>query len=219
VQSTRINTNHWRKFVKLAAEDFIPDNVYGIIGHDAMVTHALCRRAAQQRYVMIEVSIDNVRVSLVSPYRLVVLKELEAERYLPIWVGAFEAEAISLQLQGMEAPRPLTHDLLKKTISALGGTVSHIVVSDLRNETYYGTIVLDVEGRRVEIDSRTSDAIALAVRCSVKIFVNDAVMDSAAIVPEEDISSSVSVEEEEKLSAFSDFIDTLDLDDLGKKDN
>ncbi len=168
---------------------------------------------------MIEVSIDSVKVSLVSPYRLVVLKELEAERYLPIWVGAFEAEAISLQLQGVEVPRPLTHDLLKKTIGALGGHVSHIIVNDLRQDTFYATIVIDVDGRRLEIDSRPSDAIALAVRANVKIFVNDAVMDGAGIFPEEDISTSVSQEEEEKLSAFSDFIDTLDLDDLGKQDN
>lgn len=168
---------------------------------------------------MIEVTIDSVKISLVSQYRLVVLKEQGAERYLPIWIGPFEAEAITLQLQGVEVPRPLTHDLLKRMISSLGGHVSHIVVTDLRQETFYANIVLDVDGRRVEIDSRPSDAIALAVRTNVKIFVNDTVMDSAGIVPEEDISGAVSKEEEEKLSAFSDFIDTLDLDDLGKEND
>ncbi len=166
---------------------------------------------------MIEVAIDSVRVSLVSQYRLVVLKESGSERYLPIWIGPFEAEAITLQMQGVEVPRPLTHDLLKKMIGTLGGHVSHIVVTDLRQETFYATIVLDLNGRRIEIDSRPSDAIALAVRSSVKIFVNETVMESAAIVPEEDISGAVSKEEEERLSAFSDFIDTLDLDDLGKE--
>ena len=166
---------------------------------------------------MVEVTIDSVRVSLVSQYRLVVLKESGTERYLPIWIGPFEAEAITLQMQGVEVPRPLTHDLLKKIITTLGGHVSHIVVTDLRQETFYANIVLDVNGKRMEIDSRPSDAIALAVRTSVKIFVNDTVMESAGIVPEEDISGAVSKEEEERLSAFSDFIDTLDLDDLGKE--
>jgi len=166
---------------------------------------------------MVEVTIDSVRVSLVSQYRLVVLKESGTERYLPIWIGPFEAEAITLQMQGVEVPRPLTHDLLKKMITTLGGHVSHIVVTDLRQETFYANIVLDVNGKRMEIDSRPSDAIALAVRTSVKIFVNDTVMESAGIVPEEDISGAVSKEEEERLSAFSDFIDTLDLDDLGKE--
>ncbi|MBI5876271.1 MAG: bifunctional nuclease family protein [Chloroflexi bacterium] len=167
---------------------------------------------------MVEVTIDSVKVSLVSQYRLVVLKEVAGERFLPIWIGPFEAEAITLQMQGVEVPRPLTHDLLKRVIASLGGRVSHIVVTDLRQETFFANIVLDVDGKRLEIDSRTSDAIALAVRTSVKIFVNDEVMDSAGIVPEEDISGSVSSEEEARLSAFSDFIDTLDLDDLGKAD-
>jgi uncharacterized protein len=168
---------------------------------------------------MIEVSIDSVKVSLVSQYRLVVLKESGAERYLPIWIGPFEAEAITLQMQGVEVPRPLTHDLLKKMITSLGGSVSHIVITDLRQETFFANIVLDVDGKRMEIDSRPSDAINLAVRTNVKIFVSDTVMENAGIVPEDDISGAVSQEEEEKLSAFSDFIDTLDLDDLGKEES
>ena len=102
----------------------------------------------------------------------------------------------------------------REAVSAL----HDVVVSDLRQETFFANIVLDVDGKRLEIDSRTSDAIALAVRTSVKIFVSDAVMESAGIVPEEDISTNVSPEEQEHLSAFSDFIDTLDLDDLGKED-
>ena len=93
---------------------------------------------------MVEVTIDSVRVSLVSQYRLVVLKESGTERYLPIWIGPFEAEAITLQMQGVEVPRPLTHDLLKKMITTLGGHVSHIVVTDLSQETFYANIVLRV---------------------------------------------------------------------------
>jgi len=167
---------------------------------------------------MVEVTIDSVKVSLVSQYRLVVLKEVAGERYVPIWIGPFEAEAITLQMQGVEVPRPLTHDLLKRVITSLGGRVSHIVITDLRQETFFANIVLDLDGKRIEIDSRSSDALALAVRANVKIFVNDGVMESAGIVPEEDISGAVSSEEEARLAAFSDFIDTLDLDDLGKED-
>src|SRR5207244_516055 len=125
---------------------------------------------------MVEVTIDSVRVSLVSQYRLVVLKESGVERYLPIWIGTFEAEAITLQRQGVEVPRPLTHDLVKKLITTLGAHVSHIVVTDLRQETFYANIVMDVNGRRMEIDCRPSDAINVAVRCNVKIFVSESVM-------------------------------------------
>jgi bifunctional DNase/RNase len=166
---------------------------------------------------MIEVVIDSVKVSLVSQYRLVVLKERFGERYLPIWIGPFEADAITYQLQGHEVPRPLTHDLLKKVIQTMGAELKHVVVTDLRNETFYANLVLSVNGRQLEVDSRPSDAIALAVRANAKIYVADDVMDKVSIVPEEDISGRMTEEEEEKLSAFSDFIDTLDLDDLGKK--
>jgi hypothetical protein len=166
---------------------------------------------------MIEVVIDSVKVSLVSQYRLVVLKERFGERYLPIWIGPFEADAITYQLQGHEVPRPLTHDLLKKVIQTMGAELKHVVVTDLRNETFYANLVLSVNGRQLEVDSRPSDAIALAVRANAKIYVANDVMDKVSIVPEEDISGRMTEEEEEKLSAFSDFIDTLDLDDLGKK--
>ncbi|MBI3734622.1 MAG: bifunctional nuclease family protein [Chloroflexi bacterium] len=168
---------------------------------------------------MIEVAIDSVKVSLVSPYRVVLLKDQSSERFLPIWIGSSEAEAISLQMQGVEVPRPLTHDLLKRVITDMGGRVSHVVVTDLRQDTYYAHIVLDIDERHIEIDSRPSDALALALRANVKIYVSDAVMRGASIAPEDDISGVVSKEEQERLSAFSDFIDTLDLDDLGKEDH
>src|SRR6266496_304201 len=129
--------------------------IYGIIGLLSDEVLSSMRGSAHRRvgrFHMIEVSIDSVKVSLVSQYRLVVLKESGAERYLPIWIGPFEAEAITLQMQGVEVPRPLTHDLLKKMIATLGGHVSHIVVTDLRQETFYANIVLDVNGKRMEID-------------------------------------------------------------------
>ncbi len=173
---------------------------------------------------MIEVTIDSVRVSLMSNHRLVVLKETSANRYLPIWIGPFEADAITIQLQEVEVARPLTHDLLRSTIERLGARVSHIVVNDLRNDTFYAVIVLDVNGRGLEIDSRPSDAIALAVRVRAPIFVEDHVMDSAAITPEEELvgeGAGREVEDEElaDLSAYRDFLEDLDLDFLDEEND
>ena len=127
---------------------------------------------------MIEVNIDSIRVSLLSQNRIVVLKEENSERFLPIWIGPFEADAITLQLQGMEAPRPLTHDLLRSVIETLGGEVIHIMISSLERNTYFARIVLDVNGDTVEVDSRPSDAIALAVR--VQATCPDALKDQRA---------------------------------------
>ena len=160
---------------------------------------------------MIEVTVDSVRVSLVSPQRLVILKDADQERFLPIWIGPCEAEAITIRLQEIDVKRPLTHDLLNTFIAELGGVVSHVLVNELRDDTYYAHIIVDVDGRQMEIDSRPSDAIALAVRVSARIFVAEEVMEKASVVPEEDQSTESAGED---LSAFKDFVDTLDLDDL-----
>jgi len=163
---------------------------------------------------LIPVSIDSIRVSLVSPHRIVVLKDGE-ERFLPIWIGPFEADAISIALQGNQVARPLTHDLLKTVIHEAGGTLSHIAVVDLREDTFYAQIVMQMNGKRVEIDSRPSDAIALAVRLQIPIYVAEAVMDKASIRPSQSTESEAPGEEE-KLDAFRDLIEDLDLDGLGK---
>jgi uncharacterized protein len=169
---------------------------------------------------MVEVIIDSIRVSLMSQHRVVVLKDVNGERYLPIWIGPCEAEAITVKLQEMPTPRPLTHDLLKSVIRELGGRVVHILISDLRQDVYYARIVVDVAGEQIEIDSRPSDAIALAVRVSVPIFVSESVMDRAATEPDEDVEKEetndggASEVDEGRLSAFADFLDTLDMDDL-----
>ena len=172
---------------------------------------------------MIEVKIDSIRVSLMSQHRVVVLKDTDSDRYLPIWIGPFEADAITLQLQGVQVARPLTHDLLKSLIDEMGATVSHIIVTELKNDTFFAHIIMDVDGKSIEIDSRPSDAIALAVRVSAPLFVAESVMEEASIVPETDLEemgvgddTPVSEEEQEGLAAFRDFIDELDLDDLGK---
>ncbi len=169
---------------------------------------------------MIEVNIDSIRVSLMSQHRVVVLKEISTDRYLPIWIGPFEADAITIQLQGVQLARPLTHDLLKSVIDEMGATISHIMVSELKNDTFYARIVMYVNGNNMEIDARPSDAIALAVRVSAPLFVADEVMELASIVPEKSLEEEggtepISAAEEEKLSIFQDFIDELDLDDFG----
>jgi bifunctional DNase/RNase len=164
---------------------------------------------------MIEVTIDSIRVSLMSQHRVVILKDGDTDRYLPIWIGACEADAITIELQGVEVARPFTHDLLKASITQLGGKIKSVTISDLRSEVFYAQIVLDVSGRRMEIDSRPSDALALAVRAKVPIYVSEEVMEKAAITPEEDMSEGGG-DEKLKGSPFSDLIDGLNLDDFGE---
>jgi len=171
---------------------------------------------------MIEVVIDSIRVSLTSQHRIVVLKDNNTDRYLPIWIGPFEADAITIELQETPPPRPMTHDLLKSVIQELGGRMVHVLISDLRNDVYYARLIVEVDGKQVEIDSRSSDAIALAVRTKVPIFVDDRVMESAGIEPDEDVEQEVIEErgtgeeasnvDEGKLSAFADFVNSLDID-------
>ncbi len=180
---------------------------------------------------MIEMTIDSIRVSLMNYQRVVILKERKAGRYLPIWIGAAEADAIAVKLQGVTVPRPLTHDLLRLVIDSLGATVDSIIVSDLKSDTFYAKIILNVDGGQIEIDSRPSDALALAVRAEVPIYVDEAVLDKAGILLDEETGKpvleeteeaggkdkKVSEEEMKKLSAFYDFINTLDLDDFDKR--
>lgn len=172
---------------------------------------------------MIEVVIDSIRVSLTSQYRIVILKDTHSERYLPIWIGPCEADAITIELQDVPPQRPLTHDLLKSVIGEMGGRIVHILISDLRNDVYYARIVVDVDGRQMEIDSRPSDAIALGVRAKVPIFVAEMVMERHGVEPEEDVTEAAANGREEvdstSLSAFSDFVNSLDLDDLDDEED
>ena len=136
---------------------------------------------------MVEVVIDSVRVSLMSPQRVVVLKQRDQEKYLPIWVGSYEAEAITVALQEVEVARPLTQDLLKNVITIFGGNVLRVEVVALKEDIYYGNIVIERDGGILDIDSRPSDAIALAVRTHTPILVHRSVMEAAAITPEKDL--------------------------------
>jgi hypothetical protein len=152
---------------------------------------------------------------------VVVLREVDSDRYLPIWVGPFEADAITIGLQGIEVGRPLTHDLLHALIDQLGGSVSHILVSDLQEDTFFARIVMDVDGRHGELDARPSDAIALAVRAQVPIYVADEVMERAAVLPsdeEEEVEAETTGQDDDKLEVFRQFVEGLDLDDLGDGD-
>ena len=176
---------------------------------------------------MIEMTIDSIRVSLMNYQRVVILKEKEADRYLPIWIGPAEADAIAVKLQDVNVPRPLTHDLLRSVIDSLGATINSIIVSELKNDTFFAKIVLNVDGGQMEVDSRPSDALALAVRAGVPIFADEAVLDKAGILldketgkpilPEKGEGKKVSEEELKRMSAFYDFINTLDLDDFDKR--
>ena len=180
---------------------------------------------------MIEMAIDSIRVSLMNYQRVVILKEKMADRYLPIWIGPAEADAIAVKLQGVSVPRPLTHDLLQSVIDTLGAKVNSIIVSELKNDTFYAKITLDVDGSQMEVDSRPSDALALAVRVEVPIYVEESVLDKAGILLDKETGKpiaeerdgtdskgrKVSEDEMKRMSAFRDFINQLDLDDFDKR--
>lgn len=166
---------------------------------------------------MIEVVIDSIRVSLISQQRIVMLREMRGERQLPIWIGPCEAEAIGIELQDTELARPLTHDLLRMSIEALGGVVTHILINELRDSVFHARLYVKQSGQVRDIDCRPSDAIALAVRVKVPIYVSESVMQEAGITPEPDISEEETPEApptrsetpEEGLDAFRDFLENL----------
>ena len=139
---------------------------------------------------MIEMTIESVRVSLMNYNRVVVLKEKDATRYLPIWIGAAEADAIAVRLQGVAVARPMTHDLVTNLLAEIGSRVVRVVVNELTNDTFYARIHLELNGRALEIDSRPSDAIALAVRSEAPIYVEDAVLEQSGVVLDEKASPS-----------------------------
>jgi len=193
---------------------------------------------------MIEMSIDSLRVGLMNPKStqhgtpyVVLLKDKSSERYLPIFIGPAEANAIALKLRGERVPRPLTHDLLRSIIDALGASVDSIVVSDLKNDTFYAKIILNANDGQMEIDSRPSDAFALALTAmgQIPIYADEMVLDKAGISLSRDEGEEVVMEGEQidsegkvpkprkvseeelgKLSAYREFLEGLDLEDFGK---
>ena len=174
---------------------------------------------------MVEVVIDSIRVSLMSQQRIVILREVDNERYLPIWIGTPEADSITIALQEVEVARPLTHDLVKNIFNSLDARVLRVEVVALLDDTFYGNIVAEIDGRTVNIDSRPSDALAIAVRTHVPILVTQSVMDTAGIIPEEDMQEG---EEEvfdapeagsERLSVFEDFFESMTSDQDEEEDD
>lgn len=180
---------------------------------------------------MVEVVIDSIRVGLISQNRVVILREIDADRYLAIWIDVYMAEQISFALQEVEVARPMSHDLMKQIFRLLNARVIRAEVIELKNEVFYGNIVVETDsGHEINIDSRPSDALALAVRANVPILVSKEVMDEAGILPEEDLSAQdfdireqkpikSNPESEERLSIFEDFLDDMDINDSDKEDN
>jgi len=186
---------------------------------------------------MIETTVESIRVSLVTQNRVVILKEVGGDRHLPIWIGAYEAEAIAMELQGVTPTRPLPYDLMRSILTDVGATIDQIVIAELNDQVFFARILLDKDGRTIEIDARPSDAIALAVRTGSRIMVDEAIMSQAgvALETESDSSSVASASEsgdedvspasgrsgsagnDERLDVFRDFINSLDLDDFDKK--
>jgi bifunctional DNase/RNase len=180
---------------------------------------------------MVEMVIDSVRVSLTNQQRIVVLREVNSERYLTIWIGPYEAESITIALQEIEVARPQTHDLLKNILSTLNARLLRIEVVSLRDEVFYGNLIVEANGQLITIDSRPSDALALAVRAHVPILVDREVLDSAGVTPEDDLRAQKSTGTQlassprpaspapssaapESPSVFEDFLSNLDLGNL-----
>lgn len=190
---------------------------------------------------MIETTVESIRVSLVTQQRVVILKETGGDRHLPIWIGAYEAEAIAMELQGVTPTRPLPYDLMQTMLGELNASVDRVVIAELTDQVYFARIMLSANGHTAEIDARPSDAIALAVRTGSRILVNEAVMDAAGVAideeddaatltagstfsggatpgaPEPERTEAAPAPSDEQLSVFRDFINSLDLDDFGKK--
>lgn len=179
---------------------------------------------------LIEVTIDSVRVSLMSPQRIVIVREKNGDRFLPIWVGPYEAEAITVALQEVEVSRPMTHDLLRNVFNTFNALLVRVEIQSLKDDVFFGNIVVELDGKMINIDSRSSDAIALAVRAHIPIMVAREVLDTAAIKFEKDIQEAdqemegvedvildqvdtpapPTPEDEERLTVFDDFLANLD---------
>jgi bifunctional DNase/RNase len=134
----------------------------------------------------IEIVIDSIRVSLMNYQRVVVLKEKDSDRYLPIWIGPAEADAIAVKMQGVYVPRPLTHDFICVAIDALGGSVQSVIMNKLENDTFFAKVVLESDKGQKEIDCRPSDALAVAVRLGIPIFADEKVLEEAGVLLDEE---------------------------------
>ena len=151
-----------------------------------------------------EVIVESVRVHMLSSQHVVLLKETDRERYLPIWIGPWEANAIAARLQGVTSERPMTHDLFATTLGALGVELRRVIVSSLTEETFHATLELERDGQTYAVDARPSDALALAVRTGVRIYASIEVLDRAGVEPDSQV--------DERLEVFREFVNSLGLD-------
>jgi bifunctional DNase/RNase len=169
---------------------------------------------------LVEMAVESVRVHMLSSQHVVILKELDRDRYLPIWIGPWEANAIAMKLQGLSPERPLTHDTFAATLAELGVEIQRVVIADLADETFHARMYLSSNGRQIEVDSRPSDALALAVRANVRIFAAPAVLSRAGVAPEaasaEDLETTGERIGDEQLGVFRDFVNSLDIDVEGE---
>jgi bifunctional DNase/RNase len=169
---------------------------------------------------LVEMVVESVRVHMLSSQHVVILKESDRERYLPIWIGPWEANAIAMRLQGLTPERPLTHDLFATTLEELGVKIRQVIIADLADETFHARLLLEADGRLVEVDSRPSDALALAVRAGVRIFASEAVLTRAAVEPEsrgiESLEMTGEVAADPRLEVFRDFVNSLEADVEGE---
>ncbi len=174
---------------------------------------------------LVEMVVESVRVHMLSSRHVVILKETDHNRYLPIWIGPWEASAIAMKLQGLTADRPLTHDLFANALESLGVRVEKVVISTLAEETYHARLHLERDGTTFEIDSRPSDALALAVRTGGRIFASEAVLEQAALGGDSggddeggESSEGTPLEStgerivDPRLDIFRDFVNSLDVD-------
>ena len=176
---------------------------------------------------MEELSIDSIRVSLSYYQRVVILKLKSKEMFIPIWVGPSEADAIAIKLQKVSLPRPLTHDLVISLLESLSISIEYVLIESMKDETFFAKIAIKNNDKIVMIDSRASDAIALAVRVTCPIYANDDVVEKVSVTLDHKnetinkknkatIESNLSDEDNKTdMSQFADFIDTLDLESLG----
>jgi bifunctional DNase/RNase len=172
---------------------------------------------------LVEMVVESVRVHMLSSQHVVILKESERERYLPIWIGPWEANAIAMRLQGLTPERPLTHDLFATALEELGVHIQQVVIADLADETFHARLFLEANGRIIEVDSRPSDALALAVRAGVKIYAAEAVLNRAAVEPEARSADEIEMtgelgpgRQDPRLEVFRDFVNSLEVDVEGE---
>ncbi len=149
-----------------------------------------------------------VRVELPSNQPIVLLREKDGERHLPIWIGGSEATAIATALEGITPPRPLTHDLMRSVIDAVGALATRVVITEMRDSVFYADLSLDISGREVHVSSRPSDAIALAVRTGTPVYALEGVLEDAGVVFEEEGT------EEEEVARFREFLEEATIEDF-----